>query len=246
VDGDTIRAFDRKLKAEADVTLYVSRLLFEQEGAECRKAYFLDHGVDYDRFAGAAEDTWVPEEMRVARRPVVGFFGGIDDHTSDVALLTEAARQASDLTFILVGSASADLSGLRALANVQLLGQRPYEQIPHYGKCFDVAIMPWQQNRWIEACNPVKLKEYLALGKPVVSTPFPELAQYDGLIYRATDPATFVAAIRQALAEDNGERRATRRERVKAHTWDAKAEEALRVIEEAVARREVSGAGRRR
>lgn len=98
-------------------------------------------------------------------RPVVGFFGGLDDHTSDIALVTEAARRATDMTFVFVGSVSADVSGLRALPNVQLLGQRPYEQIPHYGKCFDVAIMPWRQNRWIQACNPIKLKEYLAVGE---------------------------------------------------------------------------------
>jgi len=241
VDGKVIREFDRTLKAEADVTFFVNRLLFEQERGECSNAYLLDHGVDYELFAHAENDRWVPEDMRGVRRPVVGFFGGIDDHTSDVPLVAEAVRRAPDLTFVFVGSASADLSGLRELSNVQLLGQRPYEQVPHYGKCFNVAIMPWRQNRWIEACNPIKLKEYLALGKPVVSTPFPELAQYDGLVYRASGAEDFVAAIRRALAEDNEERRTARRERVKAHTWDAKAEEALRVVEEAVARK-ASGA----
>jgi glycosyltransferase involved in cell wall biosynthesis len=241
VDCGVIKGFDRRLKAEADVTFYVNRLLFDQERADCRNAYLLDHGVDYDLFASAEENPAVPKEMQALRHPVVGFFGGIDDHTSDVPLVTEAARQAPDLTFVFVGSASAEVSGLRVLPNVQLLGQRSYEQVPHYGKCFDVAIMPWRQNRWIEACNPVKLKEYLALGKPVVSTPFPELAQYDGFIYQATDPTSFVAAIRQALAEDSEERQAARRERVKAHTWDAKAEEALRIVEQAMARK-ASGA----
>lgn len=236
VDGKTIRTFDRRLKAEADVTFYVSRGLYEQEHSECRNPCLLDHGVDYDVFAGAGNVRWVPHEMRSVRRPILGLFGGIDDHTSDLPLVTEAARQAGDLTFVFVGSASADVSALRALPNVRLLGQRPYEQMPHYGKCFDVAIMPWRQNQWVEACNPVKLKGYLALGKPVVSTPFPGLAQYDGFVYRATDSAGLVAAIRQALAEDNEERRAARRERVKARTWDAKAEEALLDIEQAVAR----------
>jgi glycosyltransferase involved in cell wall biosynthesis len=236
VERDAIRGFDGRLKAEADVTFYVNRKMMHEEEQQCKRAVFLDHGVDYDLFASAEEDPAVPEEMQELEHPVVGFFGGIDDHTSDIALVTEAARRATDMTFVFVGSVSADVSGLRALPNVQLLGRRPYEQVPHYGKCFDVAIMPWRQNRWIEACNPIKLKEYLALGKPVVSTPFSELAQYDGLIYRATDPTNFVAAIRKALAENNEERRAARRERVKADTWDAKAEEALGVIGRAVAR----------
>jgi glycosyltransferase involved in cell wall biosynthesis len=230
VDVDAIRGFDRALKAEAEVTFYVNRLLFERERGECRNAYLLDHGVDYDLFAHAENDPWVPEDMRGVRRPVVGFFGGIDDHTSDVSLVTEVAREASDLTFIFVGSISANVSELRALPNVRLLGQRSYEQVPHYGKCFDVAIMPWRQNRWIEGCNPIKLKEYLALGKPVVSTPFPELERYDGFVYRASGQVGFVAAIRRALSEDSVNRRAARRERVKAHTWDAKAEEVRQAI----------------
>ncbi len=83
-----------------------------------------------------------------------------------------------------------------------MLGKKPYEKIPHYGKCFDVAIMPWRQNRWIELCNPIKLKEYLALGKPVVSTSFPELQNYLDVTYTAKTPEEFVRCIKKALAEE--------------------------------------------
>jgi glycosyltransferase involved in cell wall biosynthesis len=127
------------------------------------------------------------------------------------------------MTFVLIGTASVDCSGI-AQANVHLLGQRPYEQIPAYGHCFDVAIMPWRQNRWIDACNPVKLKEYLALGKPIVSTPFAELDHYDDLVYRAHTAQEFADMIRRAIAEDCPEKRARRRERVRTATWDRKAE----------------------
>ena len=68
-----------------------------------------------------------------------------------------------------MGKASSDCDNLAALDNVYMLGQKPYELVAHYGKAFDVCLMPWQQNDWIQACNPVKLKEYLALGKPIVT-----------------------------------------------------------------------------
>ena len=108
-----------------------------------------------------------------------------------------------------------------------MLGQRPYEQIPHYGKCFDVAIMPWNQNRWIQACNPIKLKEYLALGKPIVSTPFNELNNYLDVIYVAKTPEEFADCVRKALESDNVQQIAARKKKVEKASWDSKAELAL-------------------
>ncbi len=104
-----------------------------------------------------------------------------------------------------------------------MLGQKPYEQIPHYGKCFDVAIMPWQQNRWIEVCNPIKLKEYLALGKPVVSSPFSELKNYLDVVYEAKTVVEFAEAIEKAISENNDERIAARQKKIAQFTWDSKA-----------------------
>jgi glycosyltransferase involved in cell wall biosynthesis len=230
VHAERIRAYDRALKREADLTLYVSRSLYEEEQVQCRKAMYLDHGVDFDLFATAADDPYIPEDMNNIGHPVVGFFGGIDSHTSDVPFLEELVKLLPECSFVFVGSASSDMDVLRARSNVHFLGQKPYEQIPHYGKCFDTAIMAWRQNRWIEGCNPVKLKEYLALGKPVISTPFPQLQQYGDLIYQAATPQEFAACVRQSLAEDSAERITTRRERIKDATWDAKAELVLRTL----------------
>ncbi|GAG08945.1 unnamed protein product, partial [marine sediment metagenome] len=172
VDRDIIRKYDQKLKALADLTLFVNSSLYKQERSQCKNAFFLDHGVDYDMFAMAEQNPSKPENIADIPKPIIGFFGAIDDHTSDIELVEKITDLLPGMSFVFVGEASANCDGLLSKKNVWMLGQKPYEQIPHYGKCFDVAIMPWRQNRWIEACNPIKLKEYLALGKPVVSTPF--------------------------------------------------------------------------
>jgi glycosyltransferase involved in cell wall biosynthesis len=234
VDAEEVRAMDRALKRRADVTFYVNHALYEQEAKDCRRAELIDHGVDFDRFARAGEDARIPEDMKGVKRPVVGFFGGIDDHTSDIPLAAEVARMCPAYTFVFVGSASADLGAFDGLGNVRFLGKKAYEEIPHYGKCFDVAIMPWRQNRWIELCNPIKLKEYLALGKPIVSTPFKELDYYKGHVYVARGAEEFAAALRKALEEDSEERRTARRERVRGVTWEAQAEKALGAIRDAI------------
>lgn len=224
VDQDIIRKYDQKLKACADLTLFVSSLLFERERWQCKNALFLDHGVDYDMFAGAEQSSYKPEEMAGIPKPIVGFFGAIDDHTFGMTFVEKVVDLLPQMSFVFIGEASSDITGLRKRRNVWLLGQKPYDQIPHYGKFFDVAIMPWRQTRWIEACNPIKLKEYLALGKPVVSVPFTELRKYLDVVYEAKSPEHFAKCIEMALAEDGPERIAARRKKVEKATWDSKAQ----------------------
>jgi glycosyltransferase involved in cell wall biosynthesis len=227
VDVQTIIAYDRRLKAAADLTIFVNRRLYEEEAGQCKNAIYLDHGVDYDLFANAENTIEKPDDIKEIARPIAGFFGGIDDHTSDIGFIEKVIDLLPEVNFVFVGKASADISRLVLKKNVRMLGQKPYEQIPHYGKCFDVALMPWRQGRWIEACNPIKLKEYLSLGKPIVSTPFPELGFYCDVTYEAATPQEFAACIKKALAEDCPERISARRKKVATATWESKARLAM-------------------
>jgi glycosyltransferase involved in cell wall biosynthesis len=224
VDAGVISEYDRKLKQAADLTVFVNRVLFEQEKKQCKRAFFLDHGVDYEMFAQAQGNIDKPDDIARVKQPIVGFFGGIDDHTSDIAFLEKVIGLLPEMSFVFVGKASSDCSGLKSHSNVIMLGQKPYQEIPRYGRAFNVAIMPWRQNRWIEACNPIKLKEYLALGKPVVSTPFPQLQEYKDVVYEARTPDEFSEKIKQSIAEDCPPLIAARREKVRNQTWDSKAQ----------------------
>jgi len=232
VDSEQIKRYDKLLKERADLVIYANRELFRQEQFQCRRAIYLDHGIDYEAFANAHKDPYVPEEIRQIPHPILGFYGGIDAHTSNIELIYEIADLLSDISIVLIGSSSIDLSELATRKNVYLLDQKPYEQIPHYGKCFDVCFMPWRQNRWIEACNPIKLKEYLALGKPVVSTPFSELNKYSDLVKIASNAPCFAYAVREALEEDDSKEALKRKRRVARNTWDSKAWEVLHTLYE--------------
>ncbi len=230
VDTKTIRQYDQKLKINADLTIFVSSTLYGEESGQCKKAIYLDHGVDFDMFANAEKNEDVPRDMMDIKKPIVGFFGGIDSHTLDIKFIEKVVDLLPEMFFVFVGQASSDCSRLASRDNVWMLGQKSYEQIPHYGKCFDVAIMPWRQNRWIAACNPIKLKEYLALGKPIVSTPFTELQKCLDVVYQTRTPEEFAECIKQALAEDNPERVAARRKKVQAASWESKAELVLQQL----------------
>ncbi|TVQ58848.1 MAG: glycosyltransferase [Phycisphaerales bacterium] len=230
VDPVRISGFDRDMKSRADVTLYCSHLLMEEEASQCRNAVFVDHGVDADRFESAGVGASpAPEDVSTLPRPRAGFVGGIDAHTFDPPLFVEVAKSLPEVTFVLVGACSLP-EGWCGLPNVRMLGQRPYDEVAGYMAACDVLIMPWNRSPWIEACNPVKLKEYLAVGRPVVTTRFHELGWYEGLVRVAHDAESFAAEIRAALASTHDA--APGRDRVRSATWTAHASRVLEALRE--------------
>jgi glycosyltransferase involved in cell wall biosynthesis len=223
VDKRKIEAFDLKLRETADLTIYVNKSLFDVEKKECRKAIYLDHGVDVERFSSAENDSNVPSDIANISRPIVGYFGAIDQHKIDVGFVGALADLLPDMSFVFVGEGSVNCSDLARRGNVKFLGKKSYEQIPHYGKRFDVAMIPWKKNKWTQAANPIKLKEYLALGKPLVCTPASsELLEYKDVIYLADGVEGFASSIRKALAEDSPRLAAARRDRVKNASWESR------------------------
>ena len=222
---------DDQLAKSANLVLYVNTALWQQGLNVNKNSLLIGHGVDFDLFANAANSNHVPEDIAKIPTPIIGFFGDISDKTSDLALLEFAARKLPEMSFVFVGPVSADVSRLRQFANVHFLGPKPYAEIPFYGNRFDVAIMPWNKNRWIEFCNPVKIKEYLALGKPVVSTYYPEIEPYSDLVCVAKDYDAFVSCIRSAAQERDPAKQKDRRERVRNETWNSKVAQIKAVIE---------------
>jgi GT2 family glycosyltransferase/glycosyltransferase involved in cell wall biosynthesis len=231
-DTGAIAALERDLLCHCDRAVYVSRALMEEERPWHEgRAVFLDHGVDLEHFRPGGNGP-EPPDLAAIPHPRVGFFGGLDDYVVDMDLLAGVAAHLPGAQLVLVGDANGSLGALPGLPNVHLLGRRPYERIPAYGAGFDVALMPWLDNEWVAACNPVKLKEYLALGLPVVSTPFPEVGRWEPWVAVAARPEEFVAEVRSALAHGpDPDGAARRRAAVTGHSWDGTAERFVAICE---------------
>jgi glycosyltransferase involved in cell wall biosynthesis len=230
VDKPQISRYDQKLKQQSDLTFYSNRKLFDEEKSQCRRGAYIDHGVDFDLFAGVDRDPWVPPELRGLPRPIVGFWGGIDGHTFDIGLMARVVEQLPKVTFVFIGNTSIDCTPLKRHSHVVMIDRRPYEQIPHYGKCFDACLMPWNQNAWIDACNPIKLKEYLALGKPVVSTPFAQLSEYQTIVHIASNPDDFAAGILHALQTDPAIEKQKLQAIARQYAWSTQAAKILSLL----------------
>ncbi len=217
-DQDSIRAMEDRLLRESDAVVYVSRELMRQEADRTGdRAVFLDHGVDLDHFSPAGRG--LPADLPT-EGPRVGFFGGIDAYVVDLDLLERVARELPQAQVVIVGDATCSMDALTTLPNVTWLGFRPYEEIPSYGRGFDVALMPWLDNDWIRSCNPIKLKEYLALGLPIVSTDFPEVRHYESVIRVAHGHEDFVSLVRQTLEDGGPATPEIRRAAVAGSSWD--------------------------
>lgn len=230
-DGELIAGLERELLRHADHVLYVSRALMAKESPlSGDRAHFLDHGVDLEHFQPGTP-AQEPGDLAAIPHPRIGFFGGLDDYIIDFGLLGHLARTLPDAHLVLIGDATCSLGDLTTLPNVHWLGFRDYADIPAYGSGFDVALMPWLAgSSWIQASNPIKLKEYLALGLPVVSVDFAEVRHYAEVIAVARDADDFVAQVRAALAT-GGAAAPQRRAAVAGASWERKAADLIDLAE---------------
>jgi len=199
-DGSVVARQIRSLKARADLVVYCAPHLEAEERGEIRRSLLLTHGADVATFAAAGRgEAAEPADLDGIARPRVGFIGGIDGHTFDPELFNTVATRLSDCHFVMVGGTSLP-AGWCTLDNVHFLGRKPYDEIARYMAACDVLIMPWNKSEWIRACNPIKLKEYLATGRPVVTTDFPALDGWRDIVQVADTGEAFAAAIQASLA----------------------------------------------
>ncbi len=174
--------------------------------ADCRRftdrATYLPHGVDWAHFRRAVEvNLPKPADLPDDGHPIAGFIGLID-HWLDLPLLQELARQIAPAHLVMVGQSRVDVTALASEPNVHFLGRKPYSELPAYCRAFDAALIPFAINELTRAVNPIKLREYLSAGVPVVSTPLPELIPFGDRpgTKLATDRAAFITATLEQLA----------------------------------------------
>src|SRR5262249_13556278 len=164
---------EERLIERADAIFAATSALAERKRARNPRTFLAPHGVDHALFARALDDaTELPEDLAALPRPIIGFYGTLQTWVDFDLLATIAARRPG-WSFVLLGQALTDVGKIARLPNVHLLGRRPHADLPAYCKGFDVGIIPYLIDERSEFVNPIKLREYLSAGLPVVSTPVP-------------------------------------------------------------------------
>ena len=230
VPREAITRMEQDLVRRANVVFTSAEKLCEERRSLNPHTYYIPHGVDVAHFSRALDpSTEVPADMRGLPHPVIGFFGLLADWV-DLDLLQVLAASRPKWSIVLLGTPTTDLQPLRGLPNVYLLGKKPFSALPAYCRGFDVGIIPFRTNDLTIRVNPLKLREYLAAGLPVVSTPLPEVARYDGLVHLADGAEAFIAAIETALGQRSEAMARRRVEAMRAEGWEARVAEMSAVI----------------
>jgi glycosyltransferase involved in cell wall biosynthesis len=199
-----MRAREQELFRHADVVFTGGHSLFEAKRPHHPRVHAFPSSVDTAHFATARAPMPEPEDQRGIAHPRLGFFGVIDERM-DLPLVAALAQARPDLQLVMIGPVvKIDPSSLPRCPNIHWLGHKSYEELPRYIAGWQVAIMPFARNRATKFISPTKTLEYLAAGKPVVSTSIRDVVRpygEQGLVRIADDPSAFAGAVDAAVLE---------------------------------------------
>lgn len=219
VDHVTMPQLEAQLAQRADLILCASEELSHKFAPD--RCQVVNHGVDLRLFTGQYAK---PARLDLAR-PIAGFYGLLADWL-DTSLLANLASQCPEWDFVLIGKHCTDLSAITACNNVHFIDAMPHQELVRYACHFQASLLPFKQCQQIEFCNPLKLREYLALGHPVLSVDFPALRAYANVVFTLNTVAEWAEQLRIIAQWTQPQRLAWQqqsRAAVCADSWRAKA-----------------------
>jgi len=224
MDGALVRRLEADLMRRCDLVLATSRALQRGKAAMHPDVRYFPHGVCFGHLNQAVRLALAcPRDLLAISRPRVGYVGLVGQHL-DLALLAEVARRLPAVSFVLIGPVEEGLDGgLPRLPNLHYLGPRAYARVPAYLARFELGLLPWNQGQRNRYAHPTKLREYLAAGCAVVSTPHPEVTGVSSHVSVAGSASGFAAAIQRRLDPAAGDTRSAIAAPMAAHDWSARA-----------------------
>lgn len=225
-----------RIKQKADIIFTVSQELRQFLGEGRANVFQIPNAVDMHFFKKAKNIC--PHDLRSIKKPIAGHIGQTEGKI-DIDLMEYLALNIPDVNFVFVGR-TGDKKSVQPLfrhSNIFFLGEKHYSVIPLYLSHFDVCLLPHKVDEFTKNMDPQKVYEYLAMGKPVVSTPVSGVEAFQNVIHIAKGKEGFVPAIRESL-NDDPELIKRRIEAVRLHSWRNRVETMLQHIMEAIAARE--------
>jgi len=241
MDHATDPALIRKLHEQAidraDLVFYSGRKLFDEATRGRDHSYLLEQGVDYERWSKVTTLSIAPEIDKIPH-PRLGYFGAIEPWLVDQELIKRAARERPSWQWIFIGNRSRGIE-IEDLPNTHFLPPVQYEELPAYAAGFDVCVLPWEtEQAFTSYGSAIKVREYLASGKPVVISPLPEYEPMGDVLRIARSRDEFLRLVEDALNENDESASAKRQAAVASGTWDARAEWVSGLIEKTLAKKD--------
>lgn len=218
----------------ADLVTVASQYLYNKLAKKRRHNIFLvGNGVEVEHFKKARKNIEIPKDLCDIKKPILGYVGTIGEWF-DFPLIEAVLKNFSDVSVVLIGpiypEQRIEVNRLKkSYLNFYALGERPYKLLPNFIRAFDVCIIPFKIYELTRGVNPNKLYEYLASGKPVISTALPEVKKYNGTVYVAENYDEFLLYISKALTSTYDLEKFL--EIANENTWEEKAKEIVRIIQ---------------
>jgi glycosyltransferase involved in cell wall biosynthesis len=235
-----ITALEARLLRRVDLVFANSLLTYERKRSLHSQTYRIPSGADVGHLARAMDEAYpVHPSIAYLRHPVAGYVGNVNAKI-DINLLAAVANRLADWQFVFVGRVypqAVDLGPLSRLPNVHFLGRFPFAEVPALMRGMDVCLLPYADTEHARYRSPLKLYEYLAAGKPVVSTEHPEVREFSAWVDIASTPSEYAAAIVRARERDTPERRQRRAQIARKHSWDRRVDEMERLVTARLANR---------
>jgi glycosyltransferase involved in cell wall biosynthesis len=242
MDHATDPAMIRKLHEHAidaaDIIFYSGRKLLAEATRGQDRSFLLEQAVDFEHWSRAGTgELSVAKRIESIPRPRLGYFGAIEPWLIDQELIKRAASERPDWQWIFIGNKSRGVE-IESLTNTHFIPPVPYEELPHYAAGFDVCVLPWDtEMAFTSYGSAIKVREYLATGKPVVISPLPEYEPMSDVLRIARSRDDFFRLVDEALSETGGDTKKRRQLTVKDGTWEARAEWVSTLIEETLSRK---------
>jgi len=237
-----IAASEKSLLQKADVVFVTSQQLSDHASRWNPRVHLFPFGVNLSAFERARdEEVETPAELRQLQGAIVGYVGGIHQWI-DQELVAEVARRNPSRWFVLVGPVQTRVDRLKQEPNILLLGQKPHEEIPGYIKRFDAGIIPYRIAEYTNHVYPTKMNEYLAMGKPVVSTALPEVQAFNQrhgpVVEIAEGSEEFSRALERMLRNSDPSDKQLRLRVAGENAWGARIHSMQGILREAILRKE--------
>lgn len=213
-----VEEFDCKLRTNVDLIMCASKKISDNISSKTsKKVIYFPHQVDYDFFHN--NPGLIPDDIKDIKKPIVGYYGTLSD-SNNWDIISHCVINRPQYNFVFIGRKDIADTGLEKLDNVFFLGKKPFQDMPAYGHSFTVGVMFWVRREWIVNCSPLKLREYLSIGIPVVSTYIEEVEQnFSDVVYCTDDKELYLKYLDEAITNKEPQRVQKGIDMVKDDSW---------------------------
>lgn len=233
---------ENKILKKANLVFVTAENLKKDKSRFNKNTIFIPNTTDVEHFSKALDaEITIPEEIKSIEIPRIGFIGNINE-LMDLKLLNCLAKRRSEWSIIMIGKINGKKRFIKSKKfqsiinqpNIHYLGWRNYEELPRYLKAFDVCLLPYKNIEYMQYVHPNKIYQYLAAGKPVVSSNFHEISSFKQVVKIGLNCKDFITAIEESIGENSEDLVFQRLEVAKNNSADKRARQKIDIIRTAI------------